>query len=228
MDYIDVEEAQRILVVSRRQIQRDVEIGMLRQHFPNGAQKPMYDREEVEALLSLKRRGMSFRLSAMLSKQAFLTYKRTERRLQLIEDILGIDRQLPDLSEGSVLMMHARVVDDAKSERALKPEEVQAWYRFFLTVGPEYFEAVELYTGNDEPYLPYVELTKKLFKDMPIHAIQKDESLLLVYGGLKAGRNAMFRSAFFYTYMRHGRRKAMQEFPDIEDFHEQMLALSPQ
>lgn len=227
MEYIDIDEVMKILVVSRRQIQKDVQIGMLRQHFPNGHQKPMYEREEVMALLGLKRRGMSFRLSAMLSKQAFLTSKRTERRLQLVEDILGIDRQLPDLSESSVLMMHAKATDALKSTNVLKPEEVRAWYKFFLTVGPEYFEAVELYTGNDEPYVTYVELTKKMFREMPLRALQKDEELQLIYGGLKAGRNAMFRSAFFYTYMRHGRREAMRVFPDIDDFHEQMLALSP-
>jgi hypothetical protein len=227
MDYIDVNEVQKILVVSRRQIQKDVQIGMLQQYFPESRHKPMYDREEVVALLGLKRRGMSFRLSAMWAKVAMIVSKRTERRLQLIEDILGIERQLPDLSEGSVLMMHAKAIDDSKSTHALKPEEVRAWYKFFLTVGPEYFEAVELYTGNDEPYIPYVELTKKMFKDMPVHALQKNEELQLIYGGLKAGRNAMFSSAFFYTYMRHGRREAMRVFPDIDDFHEQMLALSP-
>lgn len=228
MRYIDVDEVMRILTVSRRQVQKDVQIGMLRQHFPNGYHKPMYEYDEVMALLDLKRRGMSFRLSAMLSKQAFLISKRTERRLQLIEDILGIDQQLPDLSEENVLLMHARAIDDEKSTRVLKPEEVRTWYKFFLTVGPEYFEAVELYTKSDEPYLPYVLLTKKMFKDMPVHAVQKDEELQLIYGGLKAGRNALFHSGFFYVYMRHGRREAMRVFPDIDDFHEQMLALSPQ
>jgi len=228
MALLQTKEAAKLLGVSLRQFQRDVRTGLVRQHFTNGKARPKYDSEEVRELAKIKRNGLSYRQVAMMSQRAWLSCRRVEKELQQIKDLLGIDAQLPDLSEEGVEYLHAKALEDLQNPRVKRPDEVQWWSRTFCALGPEYFEAVEKYQSVPHSYITYIKLAGKMLEDMPTHAIRQNGDLLLVYGGLKSARLALIRSAFFYVYSRDGERKALEIFPDVEgSFHQQMLALAP-
>jgi hypothetical protein len=228
MDLITPNEARALLGVSRRQFCRDIKAGLIKRYFPEHQKRAKYSLEEVKELTKIKKKGCSYKESTMMAQRAYFGLKRMERIVQQLIDAIGLNVQLPDLSEENVAQLHAKAKEDLTNPRALKPAEVLWWANTFRTLGSEYFEAVALFLRVDEPYRPYVELGAKLFKDMPLHAVRNNPDLLFIYGNLKTARQILERSAFFYAHGRFGKRTACTLFPDMEgSFHEQMLALSP-
>jgi hypothetical protein len=228
MHFVTAAEAAKLIDISKRQFHRDVRHGLVRKYFQNGSKRAVYDMEEVEALKEIKRNGLSYRKVAMMAVRAQLSSERSNRAVQQVMDLMGLNLPLLDLSEEAVVTLHIKAKEDYSNPRVLKPQEVKQWTRLFYTMGPEYFDAVELYTREEHPYMIYIQLGMKLTKDVPTRAARRNSELLAIYGSLQSARRVLEHSAFFYSHRKDGHVLACTLFPDIDgDLHEQILALAP-
>ena len=231
MPLITATQAAEKLGVSKRQLHADVRNGLLRQRFPTGASTspniPLYDSNEIEQLIEIKKKGLSLPRVAMMAQKAYLTALSVERSLQQIKDIVGIDLQLPDLSEEGVVALHDQATQALQSKHVITPKAVRRWAKTFYVLGPAYFMALEQYLGLEDPWVTYYNLATRIFQEMPVAEIRASSELVAIYGTFQTSYIVMQQSMFFYAQMRYGKRVAYKLFPDATgDMHEEMLALT--
>jgi hypothetical protein len=226
MSLIPADKAASILGVNKRQLSRDVQNGLLRQHYPTGASaspaRPLYELEEVVAYADIKKRGLSFAEVAMLAYRSHLGNLRNERVLARLTNVMGIDLELIELTEENIRALHKAAEESYDS--FMTPNEILRWARTFFMMGEEYFEAAQMYLDLEDPWDIYIRLAERVFMEAPYEALRQDPSLNDIYQTFSDARIVLRQAAFFYVRQHHGHTLAVRLFPDASgDMHDELV-----
>lgn len=212
-DTISIEEAAEILEASKRQLYRIVASGQLRS-YPGPNRKRVYRREDVLVLKEIRKQDLDLATVAVMARRAEISTRRMERAFKQLLVVTGLDVPTLDLSSEAIISLCMEMKEATNSPVTIA--SVKKWARVFHAVGEETLEAIEFYTGNQEPWLLFLELGKKIMKES-VQLIKSDpiearHHYQLFEHGLRSARFA----CVFYVQMKHGKETAFQLFPGVE------------
>lgn len=226
-DLIPIHEAARILGVTVNQVYHMVRVGKLRPRYDKakGLNGPAYyRRDEVGSLIEAKERGMSPAKVSRLAVRAYACSRTLERRMELLEQVVGA--RLPPLpvDEEEVLALYAQARDDLEKPPA-DIAAILAWTRVFIAAGEEFFDTLEAYTGDEEAWMVFFDLARTLEERMPREQFAIDKELETVNGYLMVGRKNLRVAIFFHIRNKLGPQAANRLFHSTAvDIHEDVLA----
>lgn len=187
-----------------------------------------YRLEDVAVLADLRKRELDLPTVSAMAMQASLASKKLERLVSQLLLVVGADIPQLDLSPGAVRSMCIEA-NAALLEPAIywSSQRVFEWARIFYAAGEEFFEAINLHVGLEDPWRPFVDLSKHILTQAPERLAGQDLEVRAAYQYLDMARRTMRQAAFFYVQGRHGKRKALKLFSESrQDVHEELAALA--
>ena len=180
---------------------------------------------DVEAIRELKRRRLDLPSIAAMAAQALYANRTLERSVRRLLDVLGADMPIMLLDEDSARILLSRTKAMLKSMCTPTASDVLRWSRTFYALGEEHMAQIELYTGEKEPWRPFLELAEKLCGDVA-EITTVNTQLEVAYGYLMMARRNVRNVAYHYVRAHEGRSMAAKTFPHVTgDVHEEVLAL---
>lgn len=217
-DLLTAKEVAQVLDITRKHVTNLVRRGDLTPCHRSGysaAGKMYFKLEHVLALKQARVKNWSTTEAVVAAKQAQAEVRSLRAELERIKTCMGVRIKGLDFSALAVREVYERVDYALNSPpQALKPEEVWSWASLFYAIGEEYFEVVELYIGDNEPWKVFLQLGQKLVREAPKCY---DKELEIAYGYLAMARRMMRQSAYFYIRNKYGKRVSGQMFPEMED-----------
>lgn len=223
---ISAEEAAELLGVGKRHLNRLVSTGVLRWYPAEGPRKfRQYKTEEVLILKDLREKDLDFPAVASLAMQAVLQVRSMEKSIKQLLIATGLNFPILDLSKEGIVSLCLQMEEAATSQVTIN--SIWEWAKTFHGIGEETLSAIELHTGNVEPWQPILMLGRKLMKDSPKLLSAGQPEVQYAYQILERGMRNARASCFFYVQMRHGRSSALELFPDAAgDTHELLTSLA--
>lgn len=214
---VDVAEAADILGISVRTVYYKVHNGELKAKGKLG-QRVQLLRDEVNALAEAEQSsGGPSREHLHKQLLAERAHRRAlERRLEAIERVLGMDAPTLSYDQADILELLDRAVEAAK-EPPTNPLEVHEWSSVFFGVNEEFFDLVERYSGNPEPWSVLLTLAEKMYNNRP--GSLSDQDSVFAYKELEASRRNLRNAVFLYIQRRRrldGRTLAQKVIPESE------------
>lgn len=217
---ISAREAAAILGLSVPSLNRLVLQGLLQPVYSRD--KPLSERryrmDEVDSVAEAREKGKSLPKVASLAIRGYAASRALEHRVEQIEQVLGIDMDPLPLDEDAVLALYAEASDVLHPPK--KPEELTRWARVFLSMGEEFLELLEAYTGDEEAWLVFTTFARAILDAAPAEPAPAVKKL---YGMMRAARNHLRNVAFLHARNKYGARQANQVFHGDE--HDQILKI---
>jgi len=209
-------EAASLLGVSVRTIREYVSQGLLRPLKGSGPGKVLVSLQDVSAMAGTILNGFDFVKVAKTAIHALVSSTRAERRLDRVEALLGVDSAHLETTEEAVLSFYHQSVDLlADYVEDMPPEEVLDWAYKLSNVTEEYLTAVKLHTGNQEPWVPFMDAAQKLYDCAPRASFRYRKDLEVAYGYISAARRHLRQVSYFYIRKEHGAYQARDAFPEM-------------
>jgi hypothetical protein len=226
-ELIDGHAASALLGVTRRHVHYLVRNGSLTPRYPRGKglNTMHFHPEEVSALVAERERD-DFdvkKLSARVA-QAHALSRALERRVELLETLLGRHAWPLPSDEEAVVALYARAQDE-QQRPTKKIAGVVEWSRLFMAMGEEFLDLTEAFTGDEDCWQVYTNLVDIMLIEAPIDRFSFDLELKAAYGYLDVGRRNLRASAFFYIRSRYGSHVANERF-DTEECHSEIRTLA--
>jgi hypothetical protein len=212
---VSAKEAAEILGVSTARVYQMKRSGRLRS-VGRLTQDIRFSREEVCALAEAREDGYP-RLDELQEQliQSRAHIRMLERRLEGLERMMGLRSRLVGRNEVEVLGLYFKA-QDAVKEPTVDVIDTREWREVFLGIHEEFFDLVESYTGDPEPWRVFVTLAKKVHENAPPLGELYDEELVATKAELEVARRNVRAAAWMYLYHRRGRAFAEAEFPDTD------------
>jgi len=175
-------------------------------------------------------KGFDLPRVASLTIKALVSANRAERRLDFIEELMGIERDQLELTEEAVATLHQNTKDLLlEYTDDLEADEVMEWARTFANITEEYLKAVQYMLDDDEPWHAYISAAQKLYVHAPRSRFWARKDLESAYAYLGSARRHLRQVAYFYIRHSGKRTKAIanQLFPEMqgEEVDEQIIDL---
>lgn len=225
-DTVDAREAAKLLGIAERTLHDYVKKEWLKPLPGKGAYNRLtFRREDVLEFIEIRHNKDSWDSIATIAKQASANSRRLERLVEQLLLVIGADIPLANLDPEALISKHVEIQDTPAGPR--NSAEVFELARFFLGIGEEYFELVTHYTGDREPWIPYLRLAAAVQKSR-INTLHKaDAETRAAYQYLDMARRRLRETAFFHVRAQHGRKYAYELFPDAKDgAHQELATLS--
>lgn len=224
---INLAEAAERLDTSTLSVRRMIRDGRLRPVYHIGRSKreePWFQVEEVAALAQLRHRSMSLPELSAIAKTTAVKTIGLERQVAQLQQLLGLDAPTLPVTESAMLELYAEIeLLLTTNYPDITTESVMYWARRFYAMGEEVFEALEMFTGDPEPWYKPIQLATRLFKLQPKTG---DLELEAAYRHLQVARRFMRQAAYFYVRQKHGTRTAHRLFREVEgDLNQRVLAM---
>lgn len=221
---ITAKEAAALLGIGERTIHYHVRRGHLHPRYDKskGLKAPMmFDREEVAA--AAETWGERPDLTGLMSRcvQAHALSRALERRVAHLEELIGAKFTATPTDEESVRSAYLEAKDDLEAPPA-ELERIEHWTRFFMSLGEEFFDALEAYTGNEKSWQAFHDLSRAIAEEAPLE-LAYDEEVKETYRRFECGRRNLRQVLFFHLQSRHGTKDASRMFEKDISSHEQLL-----
>lgn len=217
---ISAKETAAILGLSVASINHLVRQGMLQPVYSKDRRlnDRRYRKDEVAALAEARERGLNLPRVASMAARSYATARALEHRVDRLEQVLGIGMSPLPLDEESVLALYAEASDRLRPPKKL--EDLSRWTRIYLSMGEEFFELLEAYTGDEEGWVVFMDFARATMEAQPEEA---DPEVKQAYEMLLAARNHLRNVCFIYARCKYGVRKANRVFHGDE--HDEILKI---
>jgi hypothetical protein len=219
-------QAAKILGVSPRHVSRLARSGKLTRTFEDGQPiggEELFSEEEVSAYAELREKGSNPAEVAAMAQQAWAAARAAQRRVELLEKLLGLNVSPLENSREAILALRALAEEDLG--RHINGEaKVNFWADQLFRMCDIYIEDVRE-QGFEVPYEPYLSLCHQLLiaedhtDDNPVNK--------LAYKRLRLAR-VKFRESIFTYYLRtEGKKRALARFPsEFQGLHYDVMMLA--
>lgn len=228
-DLISTQEAADMLGLQPRAVRDLVKNGYL--HPARDMTPPIshyrFHREDVALLAEVRAQPVDLAGVINMARHAALTARKLEVLVTRLLGVVGADIPVADLSREAVVSMHLQM-QAAIECLQYDTEAVFSWARIFYSMGEEYFDALETYTDDKEPWLLATDLSRHiLLRGMKDGRLAEDVETVAAYQYLTLASRTLRQAAFFYVRRRHSRDDATSLFPEAtKDVHETLSALT--
>ncbi len=209
MEVLTADEAARMLGVSRRQLARIVETGLL------VCRDGGYDPNDVSALKEIRKQKLDLADVAAMAQRAHMEAFRARRELKVLKDIIGYNLPTISLDADAVYSLHTAAENASLQQTPFLPEEIVDWSRIFLALGEEYFEAVTLHLRIPEPWWVYLDLAGVLLRSVSLKERKLNIEVRTAYDYLASARPSLRHAAFSRAHQVYGKRNSLKMFPDM-------------
>lgn len=224
---LTVNEAAELLEVHPNTIYRLARTGVFRPTYDRRSRipRPQFRREEVEAYAEGRFEKVSPQKTKLKAQQALARAGALERRIALLEDMLGARVETPHVDEESVIKTYAEADDDLDLP-PVSPEHVLRWARFFIGVGEEFFDVLEAATDDENSWMVFHDLAQVMAENIPTSEIEVNPSFQAAYAYLEVGRRNLRAVLFTHLQSRMGLRRAMRSLGEVDDIHDEILSFA--
>lgn len=215
-EVMDVTAAAKMLGVSEQSVRNYVDRGILRRL--GEGNKILISLQDVASASSLLARCFDFVYVARTALKALVSSTRAERRLERVEMLLGIDATVLSVEEDEVLAFYKRCKDTLLDyTEDLRAADVLDWAYRLAAVTEEYLHLVTFYTGEEEPWVPFMEVAQKLAESAPKDKFTRHKDLEIAYAYVASSRRHLRQVAYFYIRGKYGKKVANGAFPEVTD-----------
>lgn len=172
----------------------------------HGAQH-LFHPDDVQALAELleAENALAPQHLSQMALRAAVSAKVTAARLEELMDYLGLTVEPLGLLPEDVIGLFYESQDLLQTGVLPSEEETMRWARRLVAITEEYLELVHAYTGEPDPWRPYMDLGKLLSGG----AWSPKTRAYLTHA-----RTNLRHVAYFYERGQHGARVAGRRFPD--------------
>jgi hypothetical protein len=221
-DTLTQHEAARLLGVTPRRFRQ-----LVQGKWIHRVAKGRYDANEIVMYKRIKERSLSMTQVALMAQRAEMSSRQTERIVKQLLSSFDIGIGLISLEKEDIEALHIRVEDELCMVYPMTTDEVVHWTRTFNSIGEEYFEAVALHLGAEEPWVPYWKLAVKMCREAPRAQCRTDYLLGLAYECLNKARDRIDRVGFLYAKDRYGTDTALRAFKSARtDLYENIVDIA--
>lgn len=214
-DVINQRKAAEILEVTPQMVAYMTRKGELRQKMVDGQNfggQVFYDVEEVSALKEARERGQTITDVAETAAQAFAAARVSQRKLEVLESILGLKTPSIPLNTESVQALHLEAEEDLKLV-INGAEKVNYWANKFFAMCEEYLEWATKVTGDENAWEVYLRLSQRLLENEDFQSAAFDPMENMAYRRLQASRKQLRQAIFTYMLQKYGKQQAFKVFP---------------
>jgi hypothetical protein len=212
-EVVSLVEAARLLGISDRGVLGYIRQGLLAN---KGGRHPLISLQEVSSVAGLLANGLKLSTIARHALRALVSATRSERRLERIEALLGIDVAMLETDEKDVLQFYNQCTATLlEPTEELPPDSILRWAYSLSGITEEYLALVKYYTNNVEPWAPYMEVAQKLCECAPTEKFKYRKDLEVAYAYLRSARQQLRRVAYFYIRRVYGPRIANAACPGV-------------
>jgi DNA-binding transcriptional MerR regulator len=217
---ISAKEAADTLGISVASINYHVRQGMLQPVYSKDRKlnDRRYRKDEVEALAEARERGLSLPRVASMAARSYATSRALEHRIDRLEQVLGVGLNPLPLDEESVLALYAEACD--KEHPAHKLSDLARWTRTLFAMGEEFFELLEVYTGDEDGWVTFMDFIRATLDAAPAEA---SPEVVQIYEMLRSARNHLRNVSYVYARNKYGAKKANRAFHGDE--HDQLIKI---
>lgn len=227
-DFIEVQEAAELLGVLPRSVYYLVRRGLLHPKYTHKKglrSRRVFIKDEVLALAELRERKLTFQEVAAAAMQSHIAVRALERRVEMLEMLLNSRHSGLSLKEEDVIAVYASARQAIEAPPSIV-EDIMHWASVFLSMGEEFLEAAEMFTGDAKAWKVFLDLGSATLRDAPLGDLVHDKELEAAYGYFRYARENLRRVALFHVRNRYGEKTARSIFTSpIEDAHVGVLRL---
>ncbi len=228
IELINTQAASVLLGVSTDMVYRLARRGDLTPRYPQGRGLNVpkhFHPEEVSALVAERERD-DFDVKKLSSRvaQAHALARSLERRIELLESMLGRRAWPLPTDEEEVIALYARAQDE-QQKPATSVSAIMEWARILVAMGNEFLDLTEAYTGDPDCWRAYTYMVDIMLIEAPVERLNFDRELEAAYGYLDVGRRNLRAAAYFFIRSRHGSHVANQQL-DAEEGHAEILTIA--
>lgn len=222
-ELVTAEEAARMLEVGKTTVYWYVRKGYLQPHSSSG---PLhFSREVVNDLAHARDKSTDLKGVAFTAAQSLALSRMLERRMKMLETLIGSRAEGLPTDEENVLSLYAEAEDDL-DEPPTSMKRVLYWAKIFTAIGEEFFDLLEAYTDSGQAWRSFVDLGVAISKSAPAEKFEVSPDLEAAYRYFEVGRNNLRNAAFLYVRNRYGSRTANKVFEEaVGNVHEEILAI---
>ncbi len=222
-DLISAKEAGAILGLTPRSVHHQVRQGILHPQYPRGRKlnaPELFSRAEVEALAEVRAKGMGMPQLTSMAVRSYATSRALERRVEVLEQLLGADTVRLPTEEGEVHALYLEACDVRQAPPAEDVRQVMRWTGIFIALGEEYLDIMEHVTGDTNVWQVLMDVGAAFVRDSPIDKFPTDKELEAAYGYLQFSRKNLRQVCYFHVRQREGPHIAGRLLsPGSEDMH---------
>lgn len=176
-----------------------------------------FSTEEICALAAERQKNESLGLSRMHARliQLGAQMHTMQRQLESVQRVLGLSLPSIGNDEVEVRSLYIRA-QQAVEEPTLNLDDIRKWTQVFLAIHEEFFELVERYTEDPEPWSVFSRLGQKMNKDCPLLRDTQDDELVIAQRELNMARRNVREAAWLYVTNRRGSEVADEVFPETD------------
>jgi hypothetical protein len=173
--------------------------------------------EEICALAEERQKNGSLGLPRLHARVIQLGAKMhaTERHLQSIDRVLGLSLPNIGYDEADMKSLYFKA-QQALVEPTLNLDQVREWSQVFLALHEEFFELLERYTDDPEPWRLFLNLGVKMSKDCPLLTEAHNDERSFTKKELDMARRNLRAALWLYITNHRGQRAANEEFPETD------------
>jgi hypothetical protein len=153
-----------------------------------------------------------------MAARSYAASRALEHRVERLEAVLGIGMAPLPLDEESVLALYAEASN--KLQPATSLEDLTRWTRTLFSIGEEFFELLEAYTGDEDGWVVFMDFVRATLEAAPVEV---EVEMKQAYEMLLAARNHLRNVSFSYVRNKYGARKAGHLFHG--DAHDEVLKI---
>jgi len=214
-DTVNAKVAAEILGVTTARVYQMKRDGMIRT-VGDPKKDTLFDRDEICALAEERDRGAASHLELQQRLvQTTATARRNERRLKGLERMLGLRCRSIGYDDEEIRRLYLKA-KEALKEPTTELIDTREWYEVFLAIHEEFFDLVEAYTHDPEPWRPFIVLAQKMYQDAPALGEFYNEESVATKAELDVARRNLRAAAWVYLCNRRGRSFAEAELPDTD------------
>jgi len=214
-DLLTIKQAANILGVTSRTVRSWCSTGRLQPvHISGGVRQTIrFRRSDILAMADTKLRNLTFPEVASIATRNQAELSTLSKIVERISFVLGLDHEPLKLDEDSVLHEYTLAKEIPDEEIEYLAEDILKWARYLYSITEEYLLLVKDYTGDEEPWRPFLMAARHLCSNAPRDEFDSDKELESAYAYMELARRHIMHVSYFFVRINNGDRIATRMFP---------------
>lgn len=158
-----------------------------------------------------------------IALRAHVLARSTELRMRDLYHSLGYDIPSLETDEESILALYIRADEGRHLTEANGETLIREWAHAFYSIDEAYLALVRQYTGSDEPWKVFIDLSNHLMTLAPISQFTARPDLEAVYSYLKVSRHNLRITSYYFCRGIHGPDLADKVFKENKGIIEEIV-----
>lgn len=221
----EVARALNVTVPAVRHLVRDKLLVPVRVSHDNS----WFDTKDVAVLVSATQGNITAPTAQRKAIEAIALATRTERKLEQLLQMFGVEHGPLELSEENLIRLHllAREVPNQAAEH-MSMDDLMEWARLFFRLNEHTLKLISMYSHDLEPWRVFINAGEHILSHIPRTRRELEPGVSQAYNYLHMGLRSFRQCAYLYCRDNQGRSAACLKMPDVsrDSLNDTILSLS--